>query len=95
MNELIKKLAEQASNEYLSEMEPVTDTLSTAKRNELAQKAKQAGIGIIPHGFSEKFAQLIVKETMQVVANQLPGNQYLDVAHAVIEHFGVEEHHAD
>ena len=35
----------------------------------------------------EKFAKLIVKETMQVVANQLPSNQYLDVAHAVIEHF--------
>ena len=35
----------------------------------------------------EKFAELIVKETMQVVANQLPGNQYLDVAHAVIEHY--------
>ena len=43
----------------------------------------------------QKFAELIVKETMQVVANQLPGNQYLDVAHAVIEHFGDEEHHAD
>jgi hypothetical protein len=28
-----------------------------------------------------------VKETMQVVANQLPSNQYLDVAHAVIEHY--------
>ena len=39
----------------------------------------------------KKFAELIVKETMQVVANQLPSNQYLDVAHAVIEHFGVEE----
>ena len=38
----------------------------------------------------EKFAELIVKETMQVVANQLPSNQYLDVAHAVIEHFGVK-----
>jgi hypothetical protein len=38
-----------------------------------------------------KYAELIVKETMQVVANQLPSNQYLDVAHAVIEHFGVEE----
>jgi hypothetical protein len=35
----------------------------------------------------EKFAELIVKETMQVVANQLPSNQYLDVAHAVIEHY--------
>jgi hypothetical protein len=35
----------------------------------------------------EKFAELIVKETMQVVANQLPSNQYLDVAHAVIKHY--------
>jgi hypothetical protein len=32
-----------------------------------------------------------VKETMQVVANQLPSNQYLDVADAVIKHFGVKE----
>ena len=39
----------------------------------------------------EKFAELIVKETMQVVANNLPQNTYLDVADAVIEHFGVEE----
>ena len=39
----------------------------------------------------EKFAELIVQETMQVVANQLPSNQYLDVADAVIKHFGVEE----
>jgi hypothetical protein len=38
----------------------------------------------------EKFAELIVKETMQVVANQLPSNQYLDIAHAVIKHFGVK-----
>ena len=33
------------------------------------------------------FAELIVKETMQVVANNLPQNTYLDVADAVIEHF--------
>ena len=39
----------------------------------------------------EKFAELIVKETMQVVANNLPSNTYLDVADAVIEHFGVEQ----
>ena len=38
-----------------------------------------------------RFAELIVKETMQVVANQLPSNQYLNVAEAVITHFGVEE----
>ena len=41
--------------------------------------------------YTEKFAELIVKETMQVVANNLPQNTYLDVADAVIEHFGVEE----
>lgn len=35
----------------------------------------------------EKFVELIVKETMQVVANNLPQNTYLDVADAVIEHF--------
>jgi hypothetical protein len=35
----------------------------------------------------EKFAELIVKDTMQVVANQLPSNVYLDVANAVIEHY--------
>lgn len=34
-----------------------------------------------------KFAELIVKETMQVAANNLPQNTYLDVADAVIEHF--------
>ena len=39
----------------------------------------------------EKFAELIVKETMQVVANNLPQNTYIDVADAVIEHFGVAE----
>jgi len=33
------------------------------------------------------FAELIVKDTMQVVANQLPSNVYLDVANAVIEHY--------
>ena len=36
---------------------------------------------------AHKLAELIVKETMQVVANQLPSNQYLDVAQAVIEHY--------
>lgn len=40
----------------------------------------------------EKFAELIVKETMQVVANNLPQNTYLDVANAVIEHFKEVKH---
>jgi len=41
------------------------------------------------HGwlYRDKFAELIVKETMQVVANNLPQNTYLDVADAVIQHF--------
>lgn len=37
--------------------------------------------------YTEKFAELIVKDVMQVVANRLPSNQYLDVADAVIEHY--------
>ena len=60
---------------------------------------KQATKEVDPHDrvwvFSKvdqaKFAELIVKETMQVVANQLPSNQYLNVAEAVITHFGVKE----
>jgi len=59
----------------------------------IKELAEQAGFAV--YGWNEKefkkFAELIVKETMQVVANQLPSNQYLDVAQAVIEHFGVEE----
>jgi hypothetical protein len=67
----------------------------------IRELAEQAGADDfrLPHSWNyalvgiesiEKFAELIVKETMQVVANQLPSNQYLDVAHSVIEHFGVE-----
>ena len=61
---------------------------------ELADKAVEdisSGPWNISDEFCKKFAELIVKETMQVVANQLPSNQYLDVADAVIKHFGVEE----
>jgi phosphomevalonate kinase len=59
----------------------------------IKELAEQAGPNIVKEfdqediDFCEKFAELIVKETMQVVANQLPSNQYLDVAHAVIEHY--------
>ena len=49
-----------------------------------------ANDGICWNFDKEKFAELIVKETMQVVANNLPPNTYFDVADAVIEHFGVE-----
>jgi hypothetical protein len=38
----------------------------------------------------EVFAELIVKETMRVVANNVAWNSYLNAAEAVIQHFGVE-----
>ena len=53
---------------------------------EAAREMNETGTYSEPK-FQAKFAELIVKETMQVVANQLPSNQYLDVAHAVIEHY--------
>jgi hypothetical protein len=56
----------------------------------LAREAALAegwGPGVWQTTFTEKFAELIVKETMQIVARQLPSNQYLNVAHAVIEHY--------
>lgn len=54
--------------------------------------AEQAGIhndvcSMCPIYELEKFAEFLIKETMQVVANNLPQNTYLDVADAVIEHF--------
>jgi hypothetical protein len=52
-----------------------------------AALAESWGPGVWQTTFTEKFAELIVKETMQIVANQLPSNQYLNVAHAVIEHY--------
>ena len=93
MNERIRELSEQAANEYLSEMESATDTLSTAKRNELAQKAKQAGIGIIPHGFSEKFAELLIQDFVWQVAkdDQVPQDIQVLIGNRVREHFGVEQ----
>lgn len=62
---------------------------------ELAQEAGfQDGVwapenSIAVHCGSEldKFAELIIKEAMQVVANNTPQNVYLTAAHAVIEHF--------
>ena len=60
------------------------------------QLAKQAGLyhkttlieSAVPlDQMLDKFVELVVKETMQVVANNLPQNTYLDVADAVIEHF--------
>jgi len=78
MNERIQELVEQAGY-YLYDLTETHEckTVETDSTDEWITL--------------EKFAEMIVKETMQVVANQLPSSQYLDVAHAVIEHFGVEE----
>ena len=68
MNELIKKLAEQA---MVFSHENGGWRISTH----------------VPNDFKEKFAKLIIKETMQIVANNLPQNTYQDVANAVLKHF--------
>ena len=39
----------------------------------------------------KKFAELIIKETMLVVAKNVAWNGYLNAADAVIAHFGVDE----
>ena len=39
----------------------------------------------------QKFAELIVKETMGIVAKNISWNGYLDAVEAVAKHFGVEE----
>ena len=75
MNKRIRQLAEQAKIEF------TYDPTETPMRAFVECWEDEL----------EKFAELIVKETMQVVANNLPQNTYLDVADAVIEHFGVEE----
>jgi hypothetical protein len=73
MNERINELAEQAKKHALDAMIKITD--------------REQALKVYSESYDTKFAEMIVKETMQVVANQLPSNQYLDVAHAVIEHY--------
>lgn len=76
MNERIKELAKQARNYALDEKRIYERMHNTEQCMEEYREV-----------YNKKFAELIVKDTMQVVANQLPSNQYLDVAHAVIEHY--------
>ena len=76
MNDRIKELAEQAITEKLS-LEEFIEALKKEPNDFYGFRVSEL----------QKFAELIVQETMQVVANQLPSNQYLDVAQAVIEHY--------
>ena len=78
MNPIIKQLAEKAG------MNIKTNVIGTALVFGTFEGYKTSHISVEE---LEKFAELIVKETMQVVANTLPQNTYLDVADAVIEHF--------
>ena len=89
MNERIKELVEQAANEYLVEQDPVTDTLSTSKRHELYQKAKEAGIAIIPNDFSKKFAELIIQECAKIADDNF-NKGFCPVGDYIKQHFGVE-----
>jgi hypothetical protein len=75
MNERIKQLALLAGLEWKTQQPHYTNTDNPIDFPESANRDL------------EKFAELIVKETMQVVANNFPQNTYLDVADAVIEHF--------
>jgi hypothetical protein len=69
--------------------------------NRIKELGKAAGLYMepkYPDGFpneelstAEKFAELIVKETMQVLANNLPIDTYHKMALKVIEHFESEQ----
>ena len=41
--------------------------------------------------YMEKFAELLIKQTMQVVAKNVAWNGYLNAAEAVIDHFEGKE----
>jgi hypothetical protein len=83
MNKRVKELAEQAGLEPTSGCWLFTPGIDVDISKSVANMSYSAEL--------EKFAELIVKETMQVVANNLPANTYLNVADAVIKHFGDKE----
>ena len=76
MSERIRELSEQAHHSTRDELVHLERV-----HNRTYDLNESAAI------YNEKFAELMVKETMQVVANNLPQNTYLDVADAVIKHF--------
>jgi hypothetical protein len=80
MNQRIQELSKQAGD-YVNEV------YTGPVRSKTPGKIWEDGHVGWHTQFNEKFAELIVKETMQVVANNLPQNTYLDVAYAVIDHF--------
>ena len=81
MNERIKELAEQAGNHYRTTT-PGADTFTNPV------------YGVIPKKFLDKFAELIVRECMDVVCdiNQEydGGSTVVNAAEEIKSHFGVE-----
>lgn len=80
MNERIKELSKQAGD-YVNEV------YTPPVRSKTPGKIWEDGHVGWHEQFNEKFAELIIKETMQVVANTVAWNGYLNAAEAVIEHF--------
>ena len=80
MNERIKELAKEAGD-YVNEV------YTPPVRSKTPGKIWEDGHVGWHTQFNEKFAELIIKETMQVVANTVAWNGYLNAAEAVIEHF--------
>ena len=80
MNERIKELSKQAGD-YVNEV------YTAPVRSKTPGKIWEDGHVGWHEQFKEKFAELIIKETMQVVANTVAWNGYLNAAEAVIEHF--------
>lgn len=76
MNERIKELADMS---YV--------TCATTKGMETIAD----GCYITTDKHIQRFAELIVRETMQVVANNMSTDLYRVVANEVIEHFGEKE----
>ena len=80
MNQRIKELSKQAGD-YVNEV------YTGPVRSKTPGKIWEDGHVGWHTQFNDKFAELVIRETMQVVANNLAQNTYLDVAYAVIEHF--------
>ena len=92
MNQLITKLVRQALNECVS----------TPVESVIASRIDDHGIVEIPNVFSEKFAELIVRECMRLCEHESNDDQYDEydmgmeakadaIRETLKEHFGVEE----
>lgn len=97
MNIQTKTLIETTIKNFTETAKPVTHTLPRIKVEELGERAKDAGVYIIPNEFCEKLVALVVLECIDVFTTDLPDpgeSRLTDVinrACRVAEHFGVKE----